>query len=195
MPWPGITAAAGKFIVSYRGVPQISAGFPFSAVRDRTGDKPKSMIQKRLFGWHVESVLDRDLHNRLSTSRHFPVSAGVFFPGLGLGGFLRMASCCIQVLQWHHMLSNWFPVNTIENLEVNTRSKSSSDRLHRATRAHCSLKSSKSLVAGHTGTNDLLARRLYVCVRKDPIGRWRLPLASPGFWPTQRLAASLILPF
>ena len=53
------------------------------------------------------------------TSRHFPVSAGVFF-GLGLGGFFD-GIVLHQVLQWHHMLSSWYPVNTIENLELNTR--------------------------------------------------------------------------
>ena len=51
--------------------------------------------------------------------RHFPLSAGIFF-GLGLGGFFD-GILLHQVLQWHHMLSNWYPVNTIENLELNTR--------------------------------------------------------------------------
>jgi uncharacterized membrane protein len=74
-----------------------------------------------------------DDHNRLSTSRHFPVSAGVFF-GLGLGDFFD-GIVLHQLLQWHHMLSNWFPVNTIENLEVNTRSNHPATG---ATRAHCS---------------------------------------------------------
>lgn len=50
--------------------------------------------------------------------RHFPLSAGVFF-GLGLGGFFD-GIVLHQVLQWHHMLSSWYPVNTIENLELNT---------------------------------------------------------------------------
>jgi uncharacterized membrane protein len=53
------------------------------------------------------------------TSRHFPISAGIFF-GLGLGGFFD-GIVLHQVLQWHHMLSSWYPVNTIENLELNTR--------------------------------------------------------------------------
>jgi uncharacterized membrane protein len=51
--------------------------------------------------------------------RHFPVSAGVLF-GLGLGGFFD-GIVLHQLLQWHHMLSSWYPVNTIENLELNTR--------------------------------------------------------------------------
>ena len=50
--------------------------------------------------------------------RHFPVSAGILF-GLGLGGFFD-GIVLHQVLQWHHMLSSWYPVNTIENLELNT---------------------------------------------------------------------------
>jgi uncharacterized membrane protein len=52
------------------------------------------------------------------TDRHFPVSAGILF-GLGLGGFFD-GIVLHQVLQWHHMLSSWYPVNTIENLELNT---------------------------------------------------------------------------
>jgi uncharacterized membrane protein len=50
--------------------------------------------------------------------RHFPLSAGVLF-GLGLGGFFD-GIILHQVLQWHHMLSSWYPVNTLENLELNT---------------------------------------------------------------------------
>jgi uncharacterized membrane protein len=49
----------------------------------------------------------------------FPTAAGVFF-GLGLGGFFD-GIVLHQVLQWHHMLSTWYPVNTIQNLELNTR--------------------------------------------------------------------------
>ena len=48
--------------------------------------------------------------------RHFPVRAGILF---GLGGFFD-GIVLHQVLQWHHMLSSWYPVNTIENLEFNT---------------------------------------------------------------------------
>jgi len=48
----------------------------------------------------------------------FPVAAGIFF-GLGLGGFFD-GIMLHQVLQWHHMLSSWYPVSTIENLEINT---------------------------------------------------------------------------
>jgi uncharacterized membrane protein len=40
--------------------------------------------------------------------RHFPVSAGIFF-GLGLGGFFD-GIVLHQLLQWHHMLSSWYPV-------------------------------------------------------------------------------------
>ena len=52
-------------------------------------------------------------------NRHFPLSAGILF-GLGLGGFFD-GIVLHQLLQWHHMLSSWYPVNTIENLELNTR--------------------------------------------------------------------------
>lgn len=52
------------------------------------------------------------------SNSHFPVIAGVLF-GLGLGGFFD-GIVLHQVLQWHHMLSSWYPVNTIENLKLNT---------------------------------------------------------------------------
>ena len=51
-------------------------------------------------------------------NRHFPVSAGILF-GLGLGGFFD-GIILHQILQWHHMLSSWYPVDTIENLKLNT---------------------------------------------------------------------------
>jgi uncharacterized membrane protein len=50
--------------------------------------------------------------------RTFPVSVGVFF-GLGLGGFFD-GIVLHQVLQWHHMLSSWYPVHSMETLEWNT---------------------------------------------------------------------------
>ena len=50
--------------------------------------------------------------------RHFPVSAGILF-GLGLGGFFD-GIVLHQVFRWHHMLSSWYPLNTIENYELNT---------------------------------------------------------------------------
>jgi uncharacterized membrane protein len=51
--------------------------------------------------------------------KDFPTAAGVLF-GLGLGGFFD-GIVLHQLLQWHHMLSNWYPVNSIANLELNTR--------------------------------------------------------------------------
>jgi len=39
--------------------------------------------------------------------------------GLGLGGFFD-GIVLHQVLQWHHMLTNIEPVNTVENFELNT---------------------------------------------------------------------------
>src|SRR3954469_905744 len=50
--------------------------------------------------------------------RAFPLSAGILF-GLGLGGFFD-GIVLHQVLQWHHMLSSWYPIDTIANLELNT---------------------------------------------------------------------------
>jgi len=48
----------------------------------------------------------------------FPIVAGLMF-GLGLGGFFD-GIVLHQLLQWHHMLSSWYPVNTMENLKLNT---------------------------------------------------------------------------
>jgi uncharacterized membrane protein len=48
----------------------------------------------------------------------FPTASGVFF-GLGLGGFFD-GIALHQVLQWHHMLSQWYPPTTVENLRINT---------------------------------------------------------------------------
>lgn len=53
-----------------------------------------------------------------STERRFPISAGLLF-GLGLGGFFD-GIIMHQVLQWHHMLSSWYPTDTVENLKLNT---------------------------------------------------------------------------
>jgi uncharacterized membrane protein len=50
--------------------------------------------------------------------RKFPVAAGILF-GLGLGGFVD-GIVLHQLLQWHHMLSSWYPTNTVENLKLNT---------------------------------------------------------------------------
>lgn len=58
----------------------------------------------------------RDLE--VAKPRYFPSSAGILF-GLGLGGFFD-GIVLHQVLQWHHMLSSWYPTNNIENLELNT---------------------------------------------------------------------------
>jgi uncharacterized membrane protein len=48
----------------------------------------------------------------------FPTASGVLF-GLGLGGFFD-GIVLHQLLQWHHMLSQWYPPSTIENLRINT---------------------------------------------------------------------------
>jgi uncharacterized membrane protein len=60
-----------------------------------------------------------DALERMTYPRDFPAAAGIFF-GLGLGGFFD-GIVMHQLLQWHHMLSSWYPVTTIENLELNTR--------------------------------------------------------------------------
>jgi uncharacterized membrane protein len=48
----------------------------------------------------------------------FPLAAGLLF-GLGLGGFFD-GIVLHQMLQWHHMVSSWYPITSIENLERNT---------------------------------------------------------------------------
>jgi uncharacterized membrane protein len=48
----------------------------------------------------------------------FPTASGVLF-GLGLGGFID-GILLHQLLQWHHMVSSWYPPNTVENLRLNT---------------------------------------------------------------------------
>jgi uncharacterized membrane protein len=51
-------------------------------------------------------------------ARDFPYGAGILF-GLGLGGFFD-GIVLHQVLQWHHMLSSWYPIHSVANLELNT---------------------------------------------------------------------------
>lgn len=47
----------------------------------------------------------------------FPRTAGILF-GLGLGGLFD-GIVLHQVLQWHHMLSSWYPITSIKNHELN----------------------------------------------------------------------------
>ena len=49
----------------------------------------------------------------------FPQAAVILF-GLGLGGFFD-GIVFHQVLQWHHMVSSWYPPTSLENLRLNTR--------------------------------------------------------------------------
>lgn len=53
-----------------------------------------------------------------ATTGGFPISAGVLF-GLGLGGFFD-GIVLHQLLQWHHMLSSWYPIRDVPSLELNT---------------------------------------------------------------------------
>lgn len=55
----------------------------------------------------------------VSGTRAFPLGAGILF-GLGLGGFFD-GIVLHQILQWHHMVSSWYPIDSIPNLELNTR--------------------------------------------------------------------------
>ncbi len=48
----------------------------------------------------------------------FPICAGILF-GLGLGGFFD-GIVLHQILQWHHMLSTWYPIKDVASLKLNT---------------------------------------------------------------------------
>jgi uncharacterized membrane protein len=56
-------------------------------------------------------MMDNDSRNRL-------IWAGVFL-GLGLGGFFD-GIVFHQILQWHHLVSETYPVTSLENFELNT---------------------------------------------------------------------------
>jgi len=47
----------------------------------------------------------------------FPTSAGILF-GIGLGGFFD-GIILHQILQWHQMLSSWYPRTTVEAIKLN----------------------------------------------------------------------------
>lgn len=51
-------------------------------------------------------------------SGRFPTSAGVLL-GLGLGALFD-GIVFHQLLQWHHMLSGWYPLNSVDNVRLNT---------------------------------------------------------------------------
>ncbi|WIW44512.1 DUF2243 domain-containing protein [Bradyrhizobium sp. 62B] len=51
-------------------------------------------------------------------SNRFPTSAGILL-GLGLGAFFD-GIVFHQLLQWHHMLSSWYPLNSLDNVRLNT---------------------------------------------------------------------------
>src|SRR4051812_27048101 len=55
---------------------------------------------------------------KFAMRRPFPIHAGVLL-GLGIGGFFD-GIVFHQLLQWHHMVSSWYPINSIENLKLNT---------------------------------------------------------------------------
>jgi uncharacterized membrane protein len=51
-------------------------------------------------------------------ARRFPTSAGILF-GLGMGALFD-GIVLHQILQWHHMLSNVYPINSLKGLQLNT---------------------------------------------------------------------------
>ncbi len=58
------------------------------------------------------------MNEKRAAAGSFPTSAGILF-GLGLGGFFD-GIVLHQVLQWHHMLSSWYPIRDVASLELNT---------------------------------------------------------------------------
>ena len=91
----------------------------------------------------------------------FPTSAGVLF-GLGLGGFFD-GIVLHQTLQWHHMLSGWYPIRDVPSLELNTRWDG----------------------YFHSGTYVLVVLGLFVL--------WRAARARPLRWSYRRLFGALLL--
>jgi uncharacterized membrane protein len=53
-----------------------------------------------------------------SYSTKQPITAGILL-GIGLGGFFD-GIVLHQLLQWHHMVSSWYPITSLENLQFNT---------------------------------------------------------------------------
>jgi uncharacterized membrane protein len=77
--------------------------------------------QRYVFTWARESSWAAAAGERMSETRvsnGFPTLAGVLF-GLGLGGFFD-GIVLHQLLQWHHTLSNWYPIVDVPSLELNT---------------------------------------------------------------------------
>jgi len=66
----------------------------------------------------MTSILRTQAMNEAKTAQRFPMTSGILF-GLGLGGFFD-GIVLHQLLQWHHLLSSWYPTNTIYNIEFNT---------------------------------------------------------------------------
>jgi uncharacterized membrane protein len=95
--------------------------------------------------------------------RSFPVLAGVLF-GIGLGGFFD-GIALHQLLQWHHMLSSWYPVNTLENLELNTR------------------------------WDGIFHSATYVFVLIGLFLLWRTAQRQPLYWSTKLLAGTMLIGF
>jgi uncharacterized membrane protein len=54
----------------------------------------------------------------LSYTTKQPITAGLLL-GIGLGGFFD-GIVLHQLLQWHHMVSGWYPITSLANLQFNT---------------------------------------------------------------------------
>jgi uncharacterized membrane protein len=98
-----------------------------------------------------------------SVDRTFPVSAGVLL-GVGLGGFFD-GIVLHQLLQWHHMLSSWYPITSIENLELNTR------------------------------WDGIFHSATYLCVVAGLFILWRTAQRRHLFWSTKLLVGTILIGF
>lgn len=49
----------------------------------------------------------------------FPRASAILF-GIGLGGFFD-SIVFHEVLQWHHMISSWYPPTSLDSIRLNTR--------------------------------------------------------------------------
>lgn len=96
--------------------PAPRAGSPQDAVARAAAASATPELRMRVADRAADRAVERAADTR---ERVFPVSAGILF-GLGLGGFFD-GIVLHQILQWHHMLSSWYPIDTIPNLELNTR--------------------------------------------------------------------------
>jgi uncharacterized membrane protein len=65
-----------------------------------------------------DSGRNGSLVQEAGTQGGFPLGVGILF-GIGFGGFFD-GIVFHQLLQWHHMVSGWYPPDNLPNLRLNT---------------------------------------------------------------------------